>query len=259
MKSIQLALYILLMLSACQFNPHKSTISKNTIDTLPILNLIRYDRDGIDRMHLIRPEEIDWIIQQKDSIAIPELDLVAYLFKWGGALGGPKKRILCFRKHKTNFQREFYFEGEHPMSGKDLTYRQGHALGFQLSQLALELGPEVYYDSIKMEKLLVGTFEKLLKRPPVYLSTLDSISNGSLKFAQIYNYQAGAMVKDSLECFKTLEIIRQEISQNKQGVYYFQGELYNGIWKGSIKQGYKKRYYIYLKYLNSKCAFTLLL
>lgn len=255
MKPLKLALYFLLALTACQFNADQSAKTNSVLNPVPILNLIRYDRDGIERWHLLRPEEIDWIIEKRDSVTMPELGLVAYLFQWGGGLGGPKKRILCYRKQGDKFQREFYFEGEYPMLDEDLTYSQGHALGLQLSQLALELGPEVYGDSIKMEKLLLVTFEKLLKRPPVQLSTLDSISNGTLKFAQIYNYIPSSITKDSLECFKTLEIIRQEMAQNKKGAYYFQGEYYNGIWRGQIVRGHKDKYYIHLKYLNSKCAF----
>lgn len=145
MNPIKLTLYFLLVLTACQFNTDQSVKTDLVLNLGPILNLIRYDRDGIQRMHLLRPEEIDWIIEKRDSVTIPELGLVAYLFQF----------------------------------------------------------------------------------------------------------------KDSLECLKTLETIRQEMAQNKKGVYYFQGELYNGIWRGQIARGYKDKYYIYLDYLNSKCAFTI--
>lgn len=259
MKPVQLALYILLMLSGCQFNPHQSAESNNVVDTIPILNIIRYDRDGAELRYWMHPQALNEIIHRRDSIAVPELGLMAYLFQWGGETGGPRKRILCFRRPEDQFQREFYYEGEYSMSrmnyGKELESGERHSLGLQLSQLALEMGPQVYTDSLKMEKLLVSTFEELLKCPSIQPSTLDSIIQGSLNYAHFYNYYP--WVKLSKPCLKTLENIHQEMTSGKKTAYYFQGDLYNGIWKAQLVQEEKNKYYINLDYLNGECAFTI--
>lgn len=259
MKPLKLALYFLLALTACQFNTDQSTKTNHVLNPVPILNLIRYDRDGIEPFHLMKPEEVDWIVEGRDSVSIPELDLVGYRFQWGGGTGGPKNRILCFRKQKGNFQREFYYEGEYRMSrmgvGEELESGENHVLGLQLSQLAMELGAKVSSDSLSMERLLVTTFEKLLRCPPIQLSTLDSISKGQLKNTHFYDYYP--WVELSASCLENLNNIQKDMSSSKKTAYYFQGDLINGIWKAQLIRKENNRYRIYLDYLNGECAFTI--
>lgn len=259
MKPIKLTLYLCLTLSACHLNSPQSKISNKVIDTLPILNLIRYDRDGAELRYWMEPQKLHEIIQRRDSITIPELGLIAYLFQWGGEKGGPFKRILCFRRPDNQFQREFYYEGEYPMSimgvGEEIDSGERHALGLQLSQLALEMGPRVYADSLNMEKLLNSTFVQLLDCPAIQLSTLDSIYKGSLNYAHFYDYGFGTSIKNPNTCHKTLKNIYQEMA-SKKTAYYFQGELNNGIWKAQLIREEKNKYYIKLDYLNGECAYT---
>lgn len=259
MRPVKLVIYTLFTFSACQFNSHKAaTESKNVLDTLPIFNLIRYDRDGTEFRYWIQPKKLNEIIQRRDSVAIPELGLVAYLFQWGGEVGGPFKRVLCFSRPEDHFQREFFYEGEYPMSrmgvGEELESGENHALGLQLSQLAMELGVKVSSDSLSMERLLVATFEKLLRCPAIQLSTMDSISKGQLKHTHFYDYYP--WVELSASCQETLNNMQKDLSSSKKTAYYFQGDLTNGIWKAQLVREENNRYYIDLDYLNGECAFT---
>lgn len=234
-----------------------------TFSPEPILKLIRYDRDAVEYINLLRPSEIEGVLFSRDSIKITELNLSAYIFKRGGGVGGPINRILCFcRDTGQVFQREFFYEGEYTMSmmapGEGVTPGNHNSLGFQLSQLALELGPEIYADPQKMQLLMTTTMENLLKCPRIRPSMMDSLKTDT-DFAHIHDYTLGDnFFKKKKECLENFEKIRAEMAEKDPNVGFFQGELQNGIWRGRIlRLKNREQYFIDLDYINGECAFTI--
>jgi hypothetical protein len=134
------------------------------------------------------------------------------------------------------------------MSGME---EAGVPLGRQLSYLALELGSEKNMDPNKMKDLLVTVMEKLLHCPRIKGDYVDSLitSDGLKRYDPLARK----------ELVKSFEKVKFEITEiNDPNVLFFQGELINGIWKGTVRQyDHTGRYCIELNYLNGKYAYTI--
>jgi hypothetical protein len=261
MKSITMC-FILLFCIFGLFECSNDHTSKKHIafDPEPIIKLAIYDRYLADPFNLKRPDDIKGLLQQADTIKLKSLALTAYNFEWSKGPGGKMNRILCFcRDTGVFFQREFAYVGEYKMS-LDNDYGPNEsgnntALGLQLSQLALEMGPSLYFDAQKMRTLLISTMEKALKCPRIDQASLNELD--SARWTHFFNYADG-FIKDTSSCIKNFKKIRNEIEQKNPNVFYFQGELFNGIWRGQIQKfEHKNQYWIELDYLNGACAFTL--
>jgi hypothetical protein len=223
-----------------------------TFNPEPIRNLMLYDRDLVTNYAQL--DDIDSKLGQRDSCHIRSLAVTAYGFYWGGEMGGPFNWILCFcRDTGSYFQREFSYLGEYDMSlmnnTKVIESGKNVQLGAQLTQLAEELGPEVYQDSAKMKDLLVGTLEGLL-----YCQELTDLNKDS-----IFKSEYTRIIRGK-RCMTNLNKIQNEVNSNtSKNICYFKRELNNGFWRGTIRKAgdNKGRYCIDLDYLNGDCAYTL--
>jgi len=251
MKNFYLVLLILFLLNseACT----KKQKVRNTIDLAPVRELILYDRGGIVPYQLDLPR----ILKQKDSIEITELGITAHKFSWGGETGGPWNRVISFcRDTGIFFQRNFFFDGEYEMSimsSSNCPLKEGInvPLGRQLTRLSQDLGPEIYLDRGRMRDLLLAVMEKLLHCPRVTEGYLDSLmTTRQLRIDDPVS---------RIEFLKSIEKVKWEITKiNDPYVLFFQGELINGIWKGTVRQyDHTGRNCIDLEYLNGKFAYTI--
>lgn len=243
------ALYVLSLSCEQKPLPNKG-INLDTIREIALLD--RYSARGL------LYQDIDRILKnQKDSVFIPSIGITAHLFFWGGEVGGPWTRIFCFsRDTPSQFQRQFIYEGEYAMSrmraGRASTQIQAgenHSLGDQLTQLAKELGPEVYLNREKMKDLMIFTMENLAGCERIRKSFMDS-----LDFKKI-----GLEFTPNDELVETIKKVKVEMTINPDpNVVFFHGELTNGIWKGTVRlYDHTGLICIELDYLNGKYAYTM--
>lgn len=244
-----------LFFAACQPAGHPEGI-----DLKPIKNLILFDR------HAIAPydQNVEQILRQRDSISIPALNVQAYCYAWGGEVGGPWKRILCFfRQDPKRFQCEFVYEGEYNMSrmrGSDKSIKSGkdHYLGAQLTEVGNGLGDEVRFDKDKMKILLISVMEHLLGCQPIRRSLLDSLHVEEKALSN--NFDCNNFTYAAKKKFmETIQKVKTEMTVDPDPyVLFFSGELINGIWKGTVRQyDHTGRFCIELEYLNGEFAYTI--
>jgi hypothetical protein len=236
---------LMLIQATCQPKPP----TKKTFNPEPIKELALYDRHSAEPYCETHGRDIDRVlVEQYDSIEISSISTTAYVFSWGGEMGGPWTRVLCFcRNSPPQFQKQFVYEGEYKMSrmrGADNQIQSGenHTLGTQLSQLANDMGPSVYLNRDSVRDLLTSTMEGLLGCARFRPEADSTIRNWA------YN-------KYLTEQFEKWRVIMA--ANTDPYVIYFFGELTLGFWKGTVRQfDHTGRFCIELEYLNGENAYT---
>jgi hypothetical protein len=229
------------------------------VDLKPIKNLILFDRHAVEQ----HDQNVEQILTQCDSISIPALNVQAYCYAWGGEVGGPWKRILCFyRPYPKRFQCEFVYEGEYDMSrmrNRDICIKSGmdHCLGTQLTAVGSALGDEVKFDRDKMKILLISVMEHLLGCQPIRRSFMDSLDVAKTVANDSYLNSLKHNVKQKY--IEAMQKVKTEMTAYPDPyVLFFNGELIYGIWKGTVRQyDHTGRFCIELEYLNGEFAYTI--
>ncbi len=250
----QIACLFLIIFASCQTKEDATTI-----DLSPIKSLILLDRSAV----VPYDQNMEQILKQRDSVLISNKQVQAYSYTWGGEVGGPWTKILCFVRPLPNrFQCEFLYEGEYEMSimrGNDTAIKSGkdHPLGLQLTKVGQLLGYDISNDKEKMKELLVEVMQNLLHCQKVRKSFMDSLDLKKIQTGQIENLNFRFSKQTKL--IKTLQQVKDEMSINPDpNVVFFHGELINGIWKGTVRQyDHTGRFCIDLEYLNGEFAYTL--
>ncbi len=261
-KWIWTVLIMSALCSSCAPAAEKVKPAALIFDPEPIRQLMLYDKDFVVPYNRDR-EDLERLIKQRDSISLPALGLTAFVFLWGGEVGGPWDRILCFCKDTGQYrQHQFTYTGEYAMTrmrgGRLPETGEQKALGMQLSQLVVELGPDIYLNRGKMEQLLLATMEELLGCPRIRQSLVDSLETGDLSAGYVGSFDFSTFHPTPKKCLDNIRYLVKSYKNPDPNVYFFEGELINGFWKATIRVvDHTGRYCIDLEYLNGECAYTL--
>lgn len=141
-------------------------------------------------------------------------------------------------------------------SGKPLNNGKDHSLGKQLTQIGHILGDEVKLNKEKMKTLLVLVMEQLIGCQRIRKSYMDSLDVNML--LPDGNSHFDFLHHKSPKFIETLKKVKNEMTLNPDpNVFFFYGELINGIWKATIRQfDHTGRFCIELEYLNGEFAYT---
>jgi hypothetical protein len=254
------AILLLLLFNSCQSPSNPVSILKFKPE--PIIKLLMLDRDlyePITDEDLLNFEEYGLYIS--DSFLLKDLAIKGYIFNLSRkSCGGPTDQVLCFCWNKNGVQQvEFVSKGEYPFSAMN---RQGRssgklsALGFQLSNVVYLMGPEISKDKNTVQDFLCATMTILLKCPPLSKKAVDDYFL-NMQFMGINSITGERILsQQSIQnCMDQLLQIQTDMADMDADFLYFQGNLYNGIWRAKLE--YKiSRYVIRLDYLNGECAFS---
>jgi hypothetical protein len=262
MKTYALVAMMLNMVCAACVHDQNTQI---TYQKKPIQDLFLYDRDTrpvfLDLSRQNIRKHGDFILPW-DSAYDQALSLKAYVFNSGHPSRGLLDRCLCFCwKAKTIRQIAFIYKGEHPMTPGEWQRQSGDntSLGRQLSQFALDFGPKLSQDRKNLSDFLKMVMIELLNCPELTKEMLDkSLSNPNARDHfnnfEILKPQRSAIIPP---CQDRLRLIQKQMADQNPNLFFFQGEMNNGIWQAKIVSGYGGTHQIKLDYLNGECAYKI--